>query len=96
MKLYHATTPKKIKRYKNTGVIFSPVRGFTTLLAAITWARRVGRTIILEFEAVKPHKLPDHHNTFGQAWWEDNDVRQWTCVYGHQYIDNHIDNHQII
>jgi hypothetical protein len=25
--------------------------------------------------------LPDHHNEFGHAWWNDGDVTEWTCVF---------------
>ena len=38
MKLYHATTEKKAKLYRHTGAILAPVRGFTTLQAAMAWA----------------------------------------------------------
>lgn len=33
--LYHATTPKKARLYRQTGAILAPVRGFTTLQAAM-------------------------------------------------------------
>lgn len=33
--LYHATTQKKAKQYRQTGQIKSPVRGFTTIEAAM-------------------------------------------------------------
>ena len=81
MKLYHATTQKKAARYRHTGVIIAPVRGFTTLQAAMAWSMKVGRTVIMEFDADHPHKLPDHHNEFGEAWWNDGDVQNWTCVF---------------
>jgi len=45
------------------------------------WAMKVGRVVILEFEADKPHKLPDHHNPFGEAWWNDGDVKDWRCAF---------------
>lgn len=80
MKLYHATTPKKAKLYRQTGYIASPVRGFTTDKAAMLWAMKVGRTVIIEFEADKPHKLPDHHNQFGDAWWNDGNINEWKCI----------------
>ena len=32
MELYHVTTPKKAKRYRESGFIKSPVRGFTTII----------------------------------------------------------------
>ena len=34
MILFHATTQKKVKLYKETGRILAPVRGFTTEKAA--------------------------------------------------------------
>lgn len=81
MKLYHATTQKKAKQYRLSGAIHAPVRGFTTDKAAMGWAMKTGRTVILEFEADRPHKLPDHHNKFGEAWWNDADVVKWSCVF---------------
>lgn len=81
MKLYHATTQKKAKLYRLSGCIKSPVRGFTTIQGAMAWAMKVGRTVIIEFDATIPHKLPDHHNDFGQAWWNDGDVTEWKCVF---------------
>jgi len=81
MKLYHVTTEKKVRNYHQNGYIRSPVRGFTTVQAAMAWAIKVKRTIILEFEAEKPHKLPDHHNAYGEAWWNDSDVGSWNCIF---------------
>lgn len=81
MRLYHATTQKKAKKYRETGAIKSPVRGFTTMQGAMAWAMKVGRNVIIEFEAESPHKLPDHHNRFGEAWWNDGDVTDWECVF---------------
>jgi hypothetical protein len=81
MKLYHATTEKKAKLYRHTGYIKSPVRGFTTLMGAMAWSMKVGRVVILEFEATNPYKLPDHHNKYGEAWWNDGDVIEWYCVF---------------
>lgn len=80
MKLYHATTEKKAKLYRKTGYIKKPVRGFTTLQASMGWAMKVKRNVIYEFEADKAHKLPDHHNQFGEAWWNDGDVSEFKCV----------------
>jgi len=80
-KLYHATTQKRAKQYRQTGVIMTPVRGFTTVQAAMAWAIKVGRTVILEIDCNKPHKLPDHHNKYGEAWWNDGDVTEWRCVF---------------
>jgi len=81
MKLYHVTTQRKAKKYRQSGMICSPVRGFNTLMGAMAWAIKVGRVVILEFDAEAPHKLPDHHNKFGEAWWNDGDVKEWRCAY---------------
>lgn len=74
MKLYHVSTPKKAKRYRDSGCIIKPVRGFDTLEGAMAWAIKTGRTVIYEVEGEPAYKLPDHHNKFGQAWWIDEDV----------------------
>lgn len=81
MKLYHATTQKKAKQYRVSGEIHAPVRGFTTMQAAMAWSMKVGRVVIIEFDADNPHKLPDHHNQFGEAWWNDGNVKEWHCVF---------------
>ena len=81
MILYHATTQRKAKQYRDTGAIRSPVRGFTTMLAAMAWAMKTQRTVIIKFDATRPHKLPEHHNRFGEAWWHDGDVAEWKCVF---------------
>jgi hypothetical protein len=81
MTLYHATTPKKAKMYRQTGHICKPVRGFTTLQAAMAWAMKVGRTVIYAVEGTAAHKLPDHHNRFGEAWWLDEDVKSFNCAF---------------
>ena len=81
MKLYHATTQKKAKQYRQIGFIKSPVRGFNNEKAAMAWAMKVGRNVILEFDADHPYKLPDHHNVFGTAWWNDGNVTDWRCSF---------------
>lgn len=81
MKLYHVTTSGKVKRYHHSRRIISPVRGFTTLQAAMAWAIKTKRNIILSFEAEKTHKMPDHHNMFGEAWWNDEDIKEWKCEF---------------
>jgi len=81
MKLFHATSQKKAKLYRESEKILSPVRGFTTEKAAMAWAMKTGRTVIYQFEADNPHKLPDHHNKFGEAWWNDGDILLFKCVF---------------
>ena len=33
------------------------------------------------WEQEQIHKLPDHHNKFGMAFWVDKDVEKWHCVF---------------
>lgn len=79
--LYHVTTPKKARLYRRTGAILAPVRGFDTLQAAMAWAIKVGRTVIYKIECPLAYKLPDHHNQWGEAWWNDGDVIQFKCIF---------------
>lgn len=81
MILYHVTTPKKAKMYHQTGYIMKPVRGFTTLMAAMAWAIKTGRNVIYEIDCNSPYKLPDHHNKYGEAWWNDNNVNKFKCIF---------------
>lgn len=83
MKLYHCTTPKKLQRYKESKRICKPVRGFTTEKAALAWCVKTHRTLILAIETDDSytHKLPDHHNQYGEAWWSDKDVSDWQCIF---------------
>lgn len=84
--LYHVTTPKKVRKYRKTGSILSPVRGFTTLIAAMAWAIKTGRSVILEFKADNPYKLPNHHNKWGEAWWNDGNIKEYKCVYSPERV----------
>ncbi len=81
MILYHATTQKMAAQYQRTGYIRTPVRGFTTLEGAMAWAIKTGRVVIYRIQANNPHKLPDHHNKYGEAWWNDGDVHTYHCEY---------------
>lgn len=83
--LYHATTPKKIQAYMRSGKIHKPVRGFTTEKAAMAWAMKTQRSVILKIEGSDCHKLPDHHNAFGEAWWIDHDVDAWEAVVSQRH-----------
>ena len=81
-RLYHVTTQRKAKRYRETGFIRSPVRGFTTLQGAMAWAIKSGRRVIYEVSGGGPcYKLPDHHNQWGEAWWYDENVTSFKCVF---------------
>lgn len=81
--LYHVTTPKKAKAYRASGYIYKPVRGFTTLEAAMAWAIKTGRSVIYVVSGAPAYKLPDHHNEYGEAWWIDEDVplENIRCVF---------------
>jgi hypothetical protein len=83
--LFHVTTEKKAKQYIASKSIHLPVRGFTNLTAAMAWAMKVNRKVIYCIPTVpeKTHKLPDHHNDFGQAWWIDQNIPMDTvkCAY---------------
>lgn len=83
MKLYHVAKERSARLYRESGFIKAPVRGFDTLLAAMAWAMKVERKVIYEIEVEVVHKLPDHHNEFGNAWWADEDVpmERLRCVY---------------
>lgn len=74
--LYHVTTTKLARRYRETGYIKPPVRGFDTLQGAMAGAIKVGRPVIykLDVRELDTYKLPDHHNKFGTAYWADGKV----------------------
>jgi len=81
--LFHVTTGKKVKAYRQAGRINAPVRGFDTLQGAMAWAMKVGRKVIVRVECATPAQmLPDHHNKWGKAWWTgDVPVDRMKCAY---------------
>lgn len=81
-RLYHATTPKKLRRYDASHGVLPPVRGFDTIEAARQWARKTHRTIILELKVMPElvQALPDHHEPTGLAWWTPEKVSDWRDV----------------
>ncbi len=76
---YHVTTPKKLERYKATGVILSPVRFWIFKDSASTWMKKTGRTIILKINVDKAYPLPDHQPR-GHAYWTPEIIRKWEIV----------------
>ena len=86
MVLYHVTTNKKAKMYRQTGAIIRPVRGFDTLQGAMAWAIKTGRKVIYRIEGSPVYKLPDHHNIWGNAWWIDKDVKDFKCVFSPEKV----------
>lgn len=83
MELYHVTTPKKAKGYYESGYIKAPIRGFATIMAAMAWAIKTGRTVIYQIKGEHAYKLSDHHNSFSEAWWIDENVpvENIRCVF---------------
>ena len=81
--LFHVTTGRKAKLYRQTGRINAPVRGFDTLMAAMAWAMKTGRKVIMQVDPVStPQMLPDHHNDYGRAWWTDSiPIERVKCAY---------------
>lgn len=81
--LFHVTTGRKAKLYRQTGRINAPVRGFDTLMGAMAWAMKTGRKVIMRVEpVVTPQLLPDHHNAYGKAWWTDSvPIERVNCAY---------------
>jgi hypothetical protein len=77
------TTGRKAKLYRKTGQINAPVRGFDNLMAAMAWAMKTGRKVIMRVEPItRPQMLPDHQNAYGQAWWTDSiPVSRVKCEY---------------
>lgn len=72
---WHVTTPKKLARYRATGGILPPVRFWRFKSSAEAWAKKVGRSVILEIAVTEAYPLPDHKPT-GHAWWSPEMVRQ--------------------
>jgi hypothetical protein len=81
MKVYHCTTPKKLKRYKASGGILPPVRFWSSEYSALKWMRKTGRNILLCFEAPqRTYPLPIK----GGAFWSDQiiynkEIQQINC-----------------
>ena len=74
VKVFHCTTPRKLKRYEQTGAILPVIRFWTTEYSARKWMKKTGRTILLSFD--KPTRcfpLPIK----GGAAWTDGIVRFW-------------------
>jgi hypothetical protein len=47
----------------------------------LAWGVKVGRKVVLEFDTTCSYKLPDHHNAFGEAWWNDGNIYDFKCVF---------------
>ena len=76
-KVFHCTTPKKLKRYESTGSILSPVRYWSTEYSARKWMKKTNRSILLSFEEPeRTFPLPIK----GGAKWSDRMVRGWVEI----------------
>lgn len=70
---YHVTTPRRAARYQTTGAILPPVRFWPNLYTARRWAKKTGRTVILQIQCSAAFPLPDHK----PAMWTPETVFQW-------------------
>ncbi len=70
---YHVTTVRKLAQYEATGCILPPVRFWPSWYTAHRWAKRTGRTVILEIPFTQSYPLPDHR----PAQWTPEVVRTW-------------------
>lgn len=51
MIVWHVTTAKKLKRYKDSGGILPPVRAWDSLPAAERFSKQTGRKVILRLKS---------------------------------------------
>jgi hypothetical protein len=77
--LYHVTTKNKLERYKATGCILSPVRGWAFLESAKAWAKKTGRDTIIELKCEESYPLPDH-SPKGHAFWTPEYIRNYKVL----------------
>lgn len=61
MIVWHVTTAKKLRRYKDLGGILPPVRAWESLSAAERFSKQTGRKVILRLKfPTKAERLPGH------------------------------------
>jgi len=61
MKVYHVCSPKKLKKYQDTGCILPPVRAWADIYEAVRFSCSTGRPIILRLKFPDDCKrLPGH------------------------------------
>lgn len=61
MIVWHVTTVKKLKRYKDSGGILPPVRAWDSLPAAERFSKQTGRKVILRLKFPNTaERLPGH------------------------------------
>lgn len=77
MKVFHATTPKKVARYEASGVILPPVYFWTDERFARIWMKKTGRPLLLTFEApTVSYPLPMRKS----ARWTPTMIYEWERV----------------
>jgi len=84
---YHVTTPRKVQRYTDTGCILPPVRFWPNEYTARRWAKRTGRSVVLQIEVDISHPLPDHK----PARWSPDLVRSWVDLNATEPKEAHHD-----
>ena len=83
-RFWHVTTERKAKKYRQSCKINAPVRGWTSLEAAMAWAMKTGRKVIYEVTpAAQIFPMPDHSNKYGRGVFVDADVsvKNIQCEY---------------
>ena len=74
---WHCTTAAKLKRYKSSGRIISPVRFWPDYHLAKDWSRKTGRDVILKIEIPGiSYPMPDHK----PAYWSPDDVTKFEVL----------------
>lgn len=75
---YHATTPGKLARYRESGCILPPVRWWVSERAAREWMAKTKRTILLRI--VTPCDAYPLPHMRGLARWSPRIVRAWEVL----------------
>ncbi len=73
MLVWHVTTMKKLSKYKETGYIKPPVRGWVNIEAAERFSKQTGRRIIIRLKFDKDVQKLEGHN--GEAVYTLSPVR---------------------
>lgn len=61
MMVWHVTTLKKLNKYRETGYIKPPVRGWTNIQSAERFAKQTGRGVIIRLRFDKDVHILEGH-----------------------------------
>lgn len=73
--VYHVTTAKKLKHYKDVGYIKSPIRAWLNIKHAVEFASKTGRSIIILLRFPKECKELEGHKGNARVIYKDYDAR---------------------